>query len=276
MDPTTEGSRPPGARSAADRLAAVVKAYDVRGPSPEALDGELARALASAFAEETGIAGGGGRAVVGRDGRVSSPDLAAAVVAGIAASGADVVDIGLASTDQLYAASGLLAAPGVMVTASHNPPGDNGLKLCRSGAEPLGRDTGLGRIADRATALLRRPEFATSAVGQVDDVDLLPAYVALLLRLVPVRGRRLRVVVDAGNGMAGLTVPAVVTRLDVELIGLYLEIDGTFPHHPPDPLNPANLVELSQRVVTERADLATFAPSTNTSAPSGTLDRVTV
>src|SRR6185295_10725445 len=131
------------------RLEAVVKAYDVRGRSPEQLDSELARALGAAFADETGIAAGG-RAVVGRDMRTSSPEIAAAVADGIRSRGADVVDIGLASTDLLYCASGVLDLPGVMVTANHNPPSDNGLKICRANARPIGIDTGLRTMAEAA------------------------------------------------------------------------------------------------------------------------------
>jgi phosphomannomutase len=239
------------------RFAAVVKAYDVRGRSPEQLDASLARALGAAFADETGIAGGG-KAVVGRDMRTSSPEIAGAIADGIRSRGADVVDIGLASTDMLYCASGVLDLPGVMVTASHNPPGDNGLKMCRAGARPIGIDTGLRTMAEAAGALLDEPAEPT---GAIESIDFLSTYVETLLRIAPVRSQRpLKVAIDAGNGMAGHTVPPVFEALraagnDFEVIPLYLELDGTFPNHEANPLDHSTLVDLQAAVRESGADL---------------------
>ncbi|KHL16427.1 UNVERIFIED_CONTAM: phosphomannomutase [Mumia flava] len=237
-----------------DRLAVLVKAYDVRGAAPEVLSGEVAYALGAAFAVESGAASTpGGGVVVGRDMRVSSPALAGSISDGIRSTGADVVDIGLASTDMLYLASGLWDLPGVMVTASHNPPGDNGLKLCRAGARPVGRDTGLAAVARLASGDLEpAPE-----PGHLAERDALAPYVARLLELVPMPqgARRLKVVVDTANGMGGLVVPPVLSRLDVDMVGLYLDLDGTFPNHPANPLDEANLVDLRRAVVEQGADL---------------------
>jgi phosphomannomutase len=243
------------------RLEAVVKAYDVRGRSPEQLDASLARALGAAFADETGIAASGesrgGQAVVGRDMRTSSPEIAAAIADGIRSRGADVVDIGLASTDLLYCASGVLDLPGVMVTASHNPPGDNGLKMCRAGARPIGIDTGLRTMAEAAGPLLDNPAEPT---GAVESRDFLATYVETLLRIAPVKGRPLKVAIDAGNGMAGHTVPAVFEALqaagnEIEIIPLYLELDGTFPNHEANPLDYSTLVDLQAAVREHGADI---------------------
>jgi phosphomannomutase len=239
------------------RLAAVVKAYDVRGRSPEQLDAELARALGVAFADETGIAGGG-KAVVGRDMRTSSPEIAGAIADGIRSRGADVVDIGLASTDMLYCASGVLDLPGVMVTASHNPPGDNGLKMCRAGARPIGIDTGLRAMAEAASERLDAP--VDEVAGSVESVDFLSTYVSTLIGIAPVKGRSLKVAIDAGNGMAGHTVPPVFDALraagnDIEVIPLYLELDGTFPNHEANPLDHTTLVDLQAAVREHGADI---------------------
>lgn len=235
------------------RLRDIVKAYDVRGASPDELDADVARALGAAFAAETGIDGGRGRAVVGRDMRASSPQIAEAISDGIRSVGGGVVDVGLASTDLLYCASGVLDLPGVMVTASHNPAGDNGLKMCRAAARPIGLQSGLAAIAEAAGPLLDAPADAEGADHDpppTEHLDFLPTYVETLLSLAPVSGRRLKVAVDAGNGMAGHTVPGVVERLDVELVGLYLELDGTFPNHEANPLDSSTLVDL-QRTVRE-------------------------
>ncbi|MGJ9413452.1 phosphomannomutase/phosphoglucomutase [Aeromicrobium sp. CF4.19] len=239
------------------RLREIVKAYDVRGRSPEQLDAGVARALGSAFAEETGISDGRGRAVVGRDMRASSPAIAAAVADGIRSRGAGVVDVGLASTDLLYCASGVLDLPGVMVTASHNPAGDNGLKLCRAAARPIGLQSGLAAIAELAGPMLADPsaEVAADAKGTLEELDFLQTYADTLLRLAPVSGRRLKVAVDAGNGMAGHTVPAVFAHLDVELVPLYLELDGTFPNHEANPLDASTLVDLQSTVREHGCDL---------------------
>ncbi len=231
-------------------LAAVFKAYDVRGTVPDQLDEELARRVGAAFVAVTEA----GTVVVGHDMRPSSPGMAGAFADGAAAVGADVVLIGLASTDQLYFASGHLGHPGAMFTASHNPAQYNGIKLCRERARPVGSETGLARIRD----LVGAGDLPTAATpGTIRQHDVLAAYAAHLLSLAPVAGRRLKVVVDAGNGMAGLTAPAVFERLEesVDLVGMYFELDGSFPNHEANPIEAENLVDLQQRVLDEGADV---------------------
>ncbi|MFC5178552.1 phosphomannomutase/phosphoglucomutase [Nocardioides taihuensis] len=232
-------------------LDATFKAYDVRGTVPDQVDEDLARLTGGAFVALTGA----GRVVVGHDMRPSSPSLAGAFAEGAAAAGADVVMIGLSSTDQLYFASGHLGLPGAMFTASHNPAQYNGIKLCRAHAQPIGTDTGLATIRDHVES---GDVPVTRIPGEISQQDVLEAYAAHLLRLAPVEGRRLKVVIDAGNGMAGLTAPAVFGRLGadrVEVVPMYFELDGTFPHHEANPIEPANLVDLQARVVAEKADL---------------------
>ena len=229
---------------------AVFKAYDVRGVVPDQVDETLARRTGAAFvpvAEARTV-------VVAHDMRPSSPALAAAFAEGAADAGADVVMIGLASTDQLYFASGHLGHPGAMFTASHNPAQYNGIKLCREGARPIGADTGLHEIRDAVSA---PPAAAVVSPGRISQLDVLDAYAAHLLTLAPVAGRRLKVVVDAGNGMAGLTAPVVFDRIGpaVELVPMYFELDGTFPHHEANPIEPENLLDLQARVRAEGADL---------------------
>ena len=231
-------------------LAAVFKAYDVRGTVPDQIDEELARATGAAFVTVTGSVGGA--VVVGHDMRPSSPGLAAAFAEGAATAGADVVMIGLASTDQLYFASGHLGLPGAMFTASHNPAQYNGMKLCRANAVPVGAETGLLEIRDLVASASTAPG---ATPGSVSDRDVLDDYAAHLLSLAPVRGRRLKVVVDAGNGMAGHTVPAVLARLDVELVPMYFELDGTFPNHEANPIDPANMEDLVRMVRENGADV---------------------
>ena len=236
------------------RLEQVVKAYDLRGLSPEQLDPELARALGAAFAVETGIDGGRGSAVIGHDMRDTSPDLVEAFSAGVRSQGADVIGIGLASTDLLYFASGDLDVPGAMITASHNPAEYNGIKLCRAGAKPIGYDTGLSAIAEHATTLLQGdlPE----PTGSYEQRDALSRYAEYLHQIVPVpAGRRLKVVADAGNGMAGHTVPSVFASLDVDLTPMYFELDGTFPNHDANPLDHSTLVDLQAKVRETGADI---------------------
>lgn len=237
------------------RLEAVVKAYDVRGRSPEQLDAALAYALGEAFAVETGISEGRGRAAVGHDMRTTSPEIAQAIGDGIRAQGAGVIAIGLASTDLLYFASGEWDVPGVMVTASHNPAEYNGLKMCRAGARPIGLETGLRAIAEAASQRLDG-EGRGERVGTLERRDALAAYAARLHELVPLPAeRRLTVVADAGNGMAGHTVPAVFAGQDVDLIPLYFELDGSFPNHEANPLDASTLVDLQAAVLAEGADL---------------------
>ena len=234
-----------------ETLDALFKAYDIRGLVPEQLDTDIARAIGAAFVAVTASAS----VVVGHDMRPSSPDLVSAFAEGATAAGADVVVIGLCATDQLYFASGTLDVPGAMFTASHNPAGYNGIKLCRAGAVPVGLDTGLSEIRDRVAAGEATP---ATRRGTVSHQELLASYAGHLVGLAPVAGRRLKVVVDAGSGMAGLTVPAVVGLLgdaQIELVPMYFELDGTFPHHEANPIDPANLVDLQARVVAERADI---------------------
>jgi phosphomannomutase len=228
---------------------AIFKAYDVRGVVPDQLDEDLARATGTAYVQVVGA----DRIVVGHDMRPSSPGLAGAFADGATAAGADVTMIGLASTDQLYFASGHLAVPGAMFTASHNPAQYNGIKMCRAYASPIGLESGLADIRDRVVA--GAPETG-GRTGSISEHDVLDAYAAHLLSLAPVGGRRLKIVVDAGNGMAGHTAPAVFGRLGdgVEVIPLYFELDGTFPNHEANPIEAENLVDLQKAVVSEGAD----------------------
>lgn len=241
------------------RLGLVVKAYDVRGRSPEELDPALTRALGEAFALETQIDGdsivGGGTAVIGHDMRDTSPLLVEAFSDGVRARGGNVISIGLASTDLLYFASGDLDLPGAMITASHNPAAYNGIKLCRAGARPIGYDTGLSAMAENATELLARTELP-EPTGSIEQRDALSRYAEYLHQIVPVpAGRRLKVVADAGNGMAGHTVPSVFADLDVELTAMYFELDGTFPNHDANPLDHTTLVGLQAKVLDTGADI---------------------
>lgn len=233
-----------------ENLSAVFKAYDVRGVVPDQLDEELARAAGTAYVEVLGA----DAIVVGYDMRPSSPDLAGAFADGATSAGADVTMIGLASTDQLYFASGHLGLPGAMFTASHNPAQYNGIKMCRAHAQPVGMESGLAEIRDRVAA--GTPARAGRS-GSITSHDVLQAYAAHLLALAPVTGRRLKVVVDAGNGMAGHTAPAVFDRLvgQVDLVPMYFELDGTFPNHEANPIEAANLVDLQRRVLAEHADI---------------------
>ena len=233
-------------------LAQLVKAYDIRGVVPDQLDAALARQVGAAFVELTGS----DAVVVARDMRASSPLLSAAFAEGATGRGADVVDAGMGSTDYLYYASGALGLPGAMFTASHNPAAYNGIKLCRAGAAPVGQDTGLAQIrAWLEDGLPPAGERGTRA-GRVVQRDLLPDYAAYLRRLVDLSGiRRLTVVVDAGNGMAGHTVPVVLAGLPVELDPLYFELDGSFPNHEANPIEPENLVDVQRRVRNTGADI---------------------
>ncbi len=235
-----------------ENLSAVFKAYDVRGTVPDQIDEDLARATGAAFVEVTGATGGS--VVVGHDMRPSSPGLARAFAEGATAAGADVVMIGLASTDELYYAAGHLDMPGAMFTASHNPAQYNGIKMCRARAVPIGADTGLSEIRDLVAAGVPAPR-AGAAPGSVTASDVLADYADHLLSLAPVRGRRLKVVVDAGNGMAGHTVPAVLGRVDVDLVPLYFELDGTFPNHEANPIDPDTMTDLVAKVREVGADV---------------------
>ena len=236
----------------------VIKAYDVRGLVGSEIDESLVTEVGSAFARLMAEEGAR-QVVIGHDMRDSSPMLSAAFAEGVVARGLDVVRIGLASTDQLYYASGALDCPGAMFTASHNPAAYNGIKLCRAGAKPVGADTGLGRIRDELIAGLDSDwaPVGDGARGSITDRDVLADYAAFLHSLVDVSGvRPLRVAVDAGNGMAGHTAPAVFGSVGaITLLPLYFELDGNFPNHEANPLDPANLVDLQAFVREQGADI---------------------
>jgi phosphomannomutase len=239
-------SRPPAA------VHRVIKAYDVRGLVGDELDEAFVAEVGGAFARL--VRDGASQVVIGHDMRASSPLLAAAFAEGVTEQGLDVVRIGLASTDQLYFASGLLDCPGAMFTASHNPAAYNGIKLCRAGAKPVGKDTGLTAISEDVIAGV--PAF-DGPRGGVSDRDVLADYGEFLRSLVNVAELRpLRVAVDAGNGMGGYTTPAVLEAIpSITLLPLYFELDGTFPNHEANPLDAANLVDLQAYVVETGADI---------------------
>ena len=240
----------------------VFKAYDVRGLVPEQFDAALARRVGAAFVEVLGIRaedGGPGAVVIGQDMRPSGDELVAAFADGVCAQGCDVIRIGLASTDGLYFASGDLGLPGAMFTASHNPAQYNGIKLCRAGAAPVGSETGLRAMRDLVEAGI--PAYDGPA-GSVTRRDTMPAYARFLRSLVDLSaGRDLSVVIDAGNGMAGLTAPAVLgteaglPALPLSIAPLYFELDGTFPNHEANPIEPANLRDLQRAVIAQGADI---------------------
>ncbi len=250
-------------------LSAIIKAYDVRGTYPDQLDEDLAHAIGTAFVEVLGIRtsdGGAGAVVVGHDMRPSGPSLVASFGQGVREAGCDVIEIGLASTDGLYFASGSLNLPGAMFTASHNPAQYNGIKLCRAGAAPVGQDSGLREISELISSGAVDPIQAADSpvhpLGSIAARDVLPEYARYLRELVPIEaGRHLKVVVDAGNGMGGFTVPAVLgteaglPELPLTIIPMYFELDGSFPNHEANPIEPANLVDLQKAVIEHKADL---------------------
>ena len=229
-------------------LSRVFKAYDVRGVVPDELDAGLVRLIGAAFATWSGAS----EILLGRDCRLSSPELAAALIEGATSLGVDIVDLGLASTDLLYFASGSLDRPGIMITASHNPKEYNGLKFCLAGAKPVGEDSGLGEIR---TLVEKGDEILGTAQGSVRQQNVLDAYVDHVLSFTDVGVMRpLTVAVDTANGMGGLVVPPAMGRLPVTLHHLYAELDGTFPNHPADPIDPANQRDLKQVVLEHGAD----------------------
>ena len=229
-------------------LASIVKAYDIRGVVPDQLDEGVAEAVGAAFVRVTGAK----TIVTMHDMRTSSGPLADAFGRGAASQGADVLAGGLGSTDMLYYASGDLGMPGAMITASHNPPQYNGIKLCRAGAKPVGIQTGLRDVQD----LAERALVPAPAPGTVTPRDLLPGYADHLRKLVDISSvRPLTVAVDAGNGMAGHTVPKVFEGLPIALIPLYFELDGTFPNHEANPIEPENLRDLQRAVTEHHADI---------------------
>ena len=222
-------------------LAKIFKAYDIRGVVPDELDETVAEAVGAAFARLTGAT----ELATVHDMRTSSAPLADAFARGATAQGADVVAGGLGSTDMLYYASGSRGIPGAMITASHNPPKYNGIKLCRDGARPVGRDTGLTELRDMVARGVPRRDGAVPSTGTITSQDLLSGYASHLKTLVDLSGiRPLKVAVDAGNGMAGYTVPKVFEGLPLDVIPLYFDLDGTFPNHEANPIDPANLTDL--------------------------------
>jgi phosphomannomutase len=230
-------------------MAEIFKAYDIRGVVPDDLDEGMAEAVGAAYARLTGAR----QIVTVHDMRTSSAPLAAAFARGVTAQGADVIAAGLGSTDMLYYASGDLGVPGAMITASHNPARYNGIKLCRAGAKPVGQQTGLAELREMVQAGVPASD---AAPGQVVARDLLSGYAEHLKKLVDVSGiRPLKVVVDAGNGMAGHTVPTVFEDLPIDLVPMYFELDGTFPNHEANPIDPENLRDLQRKVTETGADL---------------------
>jgi phosphomannomutase len=243
-----DADRAQEAQGAVGELSKIFKAYDIRGVVPDELDEGVAEAVGAAFARLTGAS----TIVTVHDMRTSSAPLAEAFGRGAASQGADVIASGLGSTDMVYYAAGSLGIPGAMITASHNPPQYNGIKLCREGARPVGQDTGLRELREMVETGL--PPAATP--GTITHQDLLSGYADHLKKLVDISAiRPLKVVVDAGNGMAGYTVPRVFEGLPIDLVPLYFELDGTFPNHEANPIDPANLRDLQRAVIDSRADV---------------------
>ncbi|MBM7859436.1 phosphomannomutase/phosphoglucomutase [Lentzea nigeriaca] len=230
-------------------LSGIVKAYDIRGVVGEQLDAGVVRDFGAAFARLVG----GPAIVIGHDMRDSSPELSRVFAEGAQAQGVNVISIGLASTDMLYFASGKLDLPGAMFTASHNPAQYNGIKLCRAGASPVGQDSGLAQI--RQDAENQVPDAEGVTPGTFEERNMLVDYAAYLNELVDLKSiRPLKIVVDAGNGMGGYTVPQVFEGLPIEIVPMYFELDGSFPNHEANPLDPKNIVDLQARTKAEGAD----------------------
>ncbi len=230
-------------------LDTIFKAYDIRGVVPDQLDSDLARSVGAAFARFTGAP----RILVGRDMRPSGVELTAAFAEGVTSQGVDVVDLGLISTDLAYYAAGSLDAPAAMFTASHNPAKYNGIKLCLAGAKPVGQDTGLAEIKE----MVEKGDIpAADTKGEVSEQNLLEKFADHVRSFVDVDSLRpLKVVADTANGMGGLVAPVVFEGLPYELEVMFGELDGTFPNHPPDPINPENLKALQARVLEVGADV---------------------
>lgn len=227
-------------------LDAIFKAYDIRGLYPDEIDEEVAHLAGRAFVEVVGAR----KLLVGRDMRASSEPLSAAFISGAVTQGADVIDLGLCATDALYFASGRLDLPGVVFTASHNPAGYNGMKMVRAGAVPVGSETGMAEIKDMIAGQIPKGP----RLGKISRLDIMADYVDHLLSLVDTSSfRPMKIVIDTANGMGGHTVPPVFEGLPFEVVPLFFELDGTFPNHPADPIQPENLVTLSARVVSEGA-----------------------
>ena len=237
-------------------LNSIIKAYDIRGLVDTQITPEFAFAVGAAFARFLEEEREPSTIVVGEDMRPSSNELAEAFADGATSQGMDVIRIGLASTDMLYFASGKLNLPGIMFTASHNPAAYNGMKLCKSGSRPIGQESGLLRIKD---LIAHGVEIKARPAGTIREQNLLPDYVDFLLSLFPGQsttyGRRLKVVIDAGNGMAGYTAPAVMERLNLDVVPMYFELDGNFPNHEANPIEAKNLVDLQMKVLEVGADI---------------------
>ena len=233
----------------------IIKAYDIRGLVKDEITPDFSFSVGVAFAKFLEIEREPGTIVVGEDMRPSSAPLAKAFCGGANSQGMDVIRIGLSSTDMLYFASGKLNLPGIMFTASHNPAKYNGMKLCKSGARPVGKESGLQVIKDiieKGAPISNRP------IGKVREQDLLKEYVDFLIKQFPKKTfskRKIKVVIDAGNGMAGFTAPAVMEKLNVELIPMYFELDGNFPNHEANPIEPENLKDLQKMVKKHKADI---------------------
>jgi len=235
-------------------LSSIIKAYDVRGVVPDEWDEDVARSIGAAFAEFVHAESGATQVVTAHDMRESSVPLSRAFAEGVISRGLDVVEAGLGSTDMLYFAAGSLDMPGAMFTASHNPAKYNGIKMCRAGAAPIGQDSGLADI--RASAERDAFDREPGRVGTVSQRDVIQEYAAHLRGLVDLSGGRpLKVVVDAGNGMGGHTVPVVLADLPLDVVPMYFELDGSFPNHEANPLDPANLVDLQAAVREHGADI---------------------
>jgi phosphomannomutase len=236
-------------------LEKIIKAYDIRGLIKNEITPDFSFSLGVAFAKFLEIEREPATIVVGEDMRASSAPLAAAFSDGATSQGMDVIRIGLASTDMLYFASGKLNLPGIMFTASHNPAKYNGMKLCKSGAKPIGQESGLltiRKFIEDGVPISNRP------VGSVKSQDLLSEYVDYLLARFPkktFKKRKLKVVIDAGNGMAGFTAPAVMKHLNIDLIPMYFDLDGNFPNHEANPIESENLKDLQKKVKKEKADI---------------------
>ncbi len=239
-----------------EELDQVIKAYDIRGLVKKQITPDFTFLLGTAFARFLAEEREPGTVVIGEDMRPSSDELATAFADGLNSQGVDAIRIGLASTDMLYFASGSLHLPGAMFTASHNPAAYNGVKLAKSGARPIGSESGLLRIK---SLMEHGVPMQVGPIGRTSSLELLPEYVDFLLSLFKSdefsSGRRLKVVVDAGNGMAGFTAPALMARLNVDLVPLYFELDGNFPNHEANPIDPKNLRDLVKKVKKEKADL---------------------
>ena len=230
----------------------IFKAYDIRGVYPDTLNEDVARDIGRAFVNHLGLSGS--RVVVARDMRLSGEALEKAFIEGVTQAGADVLDVGLVSTDALYFAVGHLEEPGgAMVTASHNPKDYNGFKLCREDAIALSGEHGIGQIRDLITSG-KLPD-PSEHPGSVEESDVTEAYATHCLTFINTDGLRpLKIVVDAGNGMAGKMLPPIFEKLPFEYVPMYFELDGSFPNHPPNPIEPENMKELQERVVAENAD----------------------